>query len=64
MNPLPHPRTITIFRGYNCWLANVPDWNVQGLPLPFCAWVSALRVEEHLHHLHPTARIIFEEEAR
>ncbi len=59
---LPTPQTITIFRAASCWMADIPDWNAQGVPLPFREWVCALQVKEHLRRLHPTARIIFEEE--
>lgn len=61
---LSAPRTITIFRSRNCWAANIPDWDAFEVPLPFQEWVCALRVIEHLRRLHPTARIIFEEEPR
>lgn len=61
---LPTPQTITIYRGRSCWLANVPDWNAESVPLPFQEWVCALHVTEHLRRLHPTARIIFEEEPK
>lgn len=60
---LPTPQTIIIFRNHNCWAANIPDWNAFAVPLPFQEWVCALQVKEHLRRLHPTARIIFEEEA-
>jgi hypothetical protein len=58
------PQTIIIFRESACWAANIPDWNVQGVPLPFREFVCALQVMEHLRRLHPGARIIFEEEPR
>lgn len=59
---LPAPRSITIFRGHCCWLANIPDWNAHGVPLPFREFICALQVKEHLRVLHPQTRIIFEEE--
>lgn len=62
MTPLrSSPQTIIIFRSHSCWSANIPDWNVQDVPLPFREWVCALQVQEHLRRLHPGARIIFEE---
>ena len=60
--PLPAPGSITIWRGGNCWLASVPDWNAWGAPLPFSESAPAHEVEAHLRRLHPGARIIFEEE--
>ena len=61
---LSSPRRIIIFRGHSCWLANIPDWNAQEVPLPFREFACALQVKEHLRRLHPHARIIFEEEVR
>lgn len=60
---LSTPRTIIIFREGSCWAANIPDWNAQGVPLPFREFVCALQVKEHLRRLHPGARIVFEEES-
>lgn len=62
---LPAPRAITIFRApaCSCWMADIPDWNAQSVPLPFREFVCALQVMEHLRRLHPGARIVFEEEA-
>lgn len=61
--PFSHaPDSITIFRGAKCWMARVPSWDEIEVPLPFADWVSEHQVRAHLRLLHPSTRVICEQE--